>query len=59
MIKVQQKDKTTLITLNRPDTANALTEQMLQDLCSAVDAAEGQHGLILTGVERFSAPVLI
>ena len=49
MIKVQQQDKTTLITLNRPEKANALTEQMLQDLCNAVDKAEGQHGLILTG----------
>ena len=49
MIKVQQQDKTTLITLNRPEKANALTEQMLQDLCNAVDTAEGQHGLILTG----------
>ena len=56
MIKVQQKDKTTLITLNRPDKANALTEQMLQDLCNAVDSAEGQHGLILTGSGKvFSA----
>lgn len=53
---VQQKNKTTLITLNRPDKANALTEQMLQDLCDAVDSAEGQHGLILTGSGRvFSA----
>lgn len=56
MIMVQQKNKTTLITLNRPDKANALTEQMLQDLCDAVDSAEGQHGLILTGSGRvFSA----
>ena len=56
MIKVQQQDKTTLITLNRPEKANALTEQMLQDLCNAVDKAEGQHGLILTGSGRvFSA----
>jgi len=56
MIKVQQKDKTTLITLNRPDKANALTEQMLQDLCNAVDSTEGQHGLILTGSGKvFSA----
>jgi len=56
MIKVQQKDKTTLITLNRPDKANALTEPMLQDLCNAVDSAEGQHGLILTGSGKvFSA----
>ena len=56
MIKVQQKDKTTLITLNRPDKANALTEQMLRDLCNAVDSAEGQHGLILTGSGKvFSA----
>ena len=56
MIKVQQKDKTTLITLNRPDKANALTEQMLQDLCNAIDSAEGRHGLILTGSgEVFSA----
>jgi enoyl-CoA hydratase/carnithine racemase len=56
MIIVQQKDKTTLITLNRPDKANALTEQMLQDLCNAVDSAEGQHGLILTGSGKvFSA----
>lgn len=56
MIMVQQKNKTTLITLNRPDKANALTEQMLQDLCNAVDSAEGQHGLILTGSGKvFSA----
>ncbi|MEO9685708.1 MAG: enoyl-CoA hydratase/isomerase family protein [Tateyamaria sp.] len=44
------------ITLNRPDKANALTEQMLRDLIAAVDGAKDAAAVILTDEGRvFSA----
>ena len=44
------------VTLNRPDKANALTEDMLRDLCEIMEGAEEARALILTGEGRiFSA----
>ncbi|MEK0164923.1 enoyl-CoA hydratase/isomerase family protein [Phaeobacter sp. A36a-5a] len=44
------------VTLNRPDKANALTVQMLEQLCDIADRAQGARGLIITGAGRvFSA----
>jgi len=46
----------TTITLNRPDKANALTPDMLKDLCDAVQKARGSRAVIITGVGKvFSA----
>ncbi|MCA1775213.1 MAG: enoyl-CoA hydratase/isomerase family protein [Loktanella sp.] len=56
MIRVAAEGCLTLLTLDRPDKANALTEAMLSDLIAAVTDAAGQHALILTGTGRvFSA----
>lgn len=58
MITVQTQGNVPLITLARPDKANALTEAMLQDLIKAVAAARtaGANALILTGTGKvFSA----
>ncbi len=56
MIEIRQDGECTILTLNRPDKANALTEQMLSDLADAVLAAQASKVLILTGAGRvFSA----
>ncbi|MEP2891667.1 enoyl-CoA hydratase/isomerase family protein [Tateyamaria sp.] len=56
MIEVAAFGGITQITLNRPDKANALTEQMLRDLIAAVDGAKNAAAVILTGEGRvFSA----
>jgi enoyl-CoA hydratase/carnithine racemase len=56
VIRVAAKGSLTLLTLDRPDKANALTDTMLSDLIAAVADAAGQHALILTGAGRvFSA----
>ncbi|TQM94785.1 enoyl-CoA hydratase/isomerase family protein [Roseinatronobacter monicus] len=58
MIRVAQDAGVWTLTLDRPDKANSLTAQMLQDLCDAVDAAVNAKAcaLILTGEGRvFSA----
>jgi len=58
MITVQTDGDLRLITLARPEKANALTEAMLQDLITAVTAARtaGAKALILTGMGKvFSA----
>lgn len=47
MIDICQTDGLTILTLNRPDKANALTPEMLEQLRDAVEAAPG--ALILTG----------
>lgn len=52
----QADDACAVITLNRPDKANALTEQMLVDINAALDAAAQAKVMILTGVGKvFSA----
>ena len=56
MIDLQITDDLAVITLNRPDKANALTQAMLEQLVEAVDAARGTRALILTGAGKvFSA----
>lgn len=47
MIEISQESGLTLITLNRPEKANALTADMLEQLCDAVVGARG--AVILTG----------
>ncbi|TJZ85144.1 enoyl-CoA hydratase/isomerase family protein [Paracoccus hibiscisoli] len=58
MIHSQHRDGLSLLTIDRPDKANALTAAMLRDLRAGVDAARdsGARALILTGTGRiFSA----
>jgi enoyl-CoA hydratase/carnithine racemase len=56
MISEDRQGDLTLITLNRPDKANALTPEMLEALCVAVEDAQDSKALILTGVGKvFSA----
>ena len=55
MIRLYDAGARRLITLDRPDKANALTADMLADLCEAVETAEAKI-LVLTGAGRvFSA----
>lgn len=57
MIVLDKEGGLWIVTLNRPDKANALTEAMLSDLCAIVEAArEEARALILTGAGKvFSA----
>ncbi|MDO5620898.1 MAG: enoyl-CoA hydratase/isomerase family protein [Paracoccus sp. (in: a-proteobacteria)] len=58
MISVQFSDGISVISLNRPDKANALTPEMLEALHAEVDAAteRADRALILTGTGKvFSA----
>lgn len=58
MISVDQNDTGMVVTLNRPDKANALTPAMLEALIAAVESAQsgGAPTLVLTGQGRvFSA----
>jgi len=56
MINVDKTNPAWVVTLNRPDKANALTEQMLIDLRDTARDAKDARGLILTGEGKvFSA----
>ena len=56
MIATTTEGALTILTLDRPDKANALTQEMLEQLRDAVRAASGQNALILTGAGKvFSA----
>lgn len=56
MIKVDRSGPIWTVTLNRPDKAGALTEQMLTDLRDTVRDAHGAAAVILTGTGKvFSA----
>jgi len=56
MINVDKTNPVWVITLNRPDKANGLTEQMLIDLRDTARDAKDARGLILTGEGKvFSA----
>jgi enoyl-CoA hydratase len=56
MIEVSQTEGLWVVTLRRPEKANALTRDMLQALADAVDRAATGRALILTGEGRvFSA----
>ena len=52
MINVDKTNPVWVATLNRPDKANALTEQMLIDLRDTARDAKEARGLILTGEGR-------
>ncbi|MBU2358118.1 MAG: enoyl-CoA hydratase/isomerase family protein, partial [Alphaproteobacteria bacterium] len=56
MIRTAREGGLAVVTLDRPDKANALTAAMLADLVAAVQDARDAHALILTGTGRvFSA----
>ncbi len=54
-ILVEQRDRVTLITLNRPKALNALNSQVLADLIAALEAFDGddsQGCAVITGSEK-------
>lgn len=56
MIRVQDEGALRIVTLDRPDKANALTGAMLEGLIAAVEGAADARALVLTGSGRvFSA----
>ncbi len=57
MIRLTRDGGLWVVTLNRPDKANALTEEMLGELADIAEAAAGQaRALVLTGTGKvFSA----
>lgn len=56
MIRLDDAGDVWIVTLDRPDKANALTEAMLVELCEIIERAGGARAVILTGNGRiFSA----
>ena len=56
MIGLEKEDGLWIVTLDRPDKANALTEPMLTELAEIAEAAQQARALILTGAGKgFSA----
>jgi enoyl-CoA hydratase/carnithine racemase len=56
MIRLAQQDGLWTVTLDRQDKANALTAEMLEELCRIAEAAKEARALILTGAGKvFSA----
>jgi enoyl-CoA hydratase/carnithine racemase len=56
MIRVEDEGGMRLVTLDRPDKANALTRDMLMALAEAAEGAVGARAFVLTGAGRaFSA----
>jgi enoyl-CoA hydratase/carnithine racemase len=56
MIRVEDEGGMRLVTLDRPDKANALTHDMLMALAEAAEGAAGARAFVLTGAGRaFSA----
>lgn len=49
MIEVEQTATIWTVTLNRPDKANSLTEEMLSELVATMKAADSARAMILTG----------
>lgn len=49
MIELAQDGGVWTVTLNRPDKANALTEDMLRELCEVMERAGEARAVILTG----------
>lgn len=56
MIELNKEDGLWIITINRPDKANSLTEAMLTELAEIAESAGDARALILTGTGKvFSA----
>lgn len=52
MIEARQENGVRVVRLNRPDKANALTDEMLETLCETVETAQEARALILTGAGK-------
>ncbi|GHF61705.1 enoyl-CoA hydratase [Seohaeicola zhoushanensis] len=55
MITVDTEDYVALIRLNRPDALNALNSQLLDELCTALEEADGSEKvrcIVITGSEK-------
>src|SRR5882672_6226352 len=55
LIKVEQKGRVGLITLDRPKQLNALNPQLMQELGAALQAFDGDEGvgaIVITGNEK-------
>ena len=60
-VLVEQKDRTTILTLNRPDRRNALTIDLMREIATAVENAAAdttQRVLILRGAGKAFSPGL-
>lgn len=56
MIELVQQDGLWIVTINRPDKANSLTQEMLVELVRIAESASDSRALILTGIGKvFSA----
>jgi len=56
MITVDKEGPLWVATINRPDKANSLTAEMLEQLCETAEAARDARALVLTGTGKvFSA----
>lgn len=56
MIEATHDGPLSVVTINRPDKANSLTGDMLEQLCNAVEEARSARALVVTGVGKvFSA----
>lgn len=56
MIELTKDDGLWIVTINRPEKANSLTGEMLQDLAEIAESATQARALVLTGVGKvFSA----
>ncbi|MCK0149943.1 enoyl-CoA hydratase/isomerase family protein [Marivita sp. S6314] len=56
MIEVSNDGTLCVLTINRPDKANSLTAEMLEQLCVGVEEARSARAIILTGIGKvFSA----
>ncbi len=56
MISFEVRDGLAIITLNRPAKANALTQEMLEDLIASANKSHDHPALVITGMGRvFSA----
>lgn len=49
MIELKKEGGIWTVTLNRPDKANSLTEEMLRQLCEIMESADMAQAVILTG----------
>ncbi len=56
MIRLEKDDGLWIVTIDRPDKANSLTPEMLEELARIAEAAQEARALILTGAGKvFSA----
>jgi enoyl-CoA hydratase len=55
LVRVERRDAVAVVTLDRPEALNALSDDLMAALCEALDEVEGDDGLrvaVLTGAGR-------